>query len=74
MHEPSLWQLIVIGLLAICVVTPVIAYKKNRSAVLWFVLGLMFNPVTLVVLLCLPARTRKPYLPPAAGGERRPIE
>jgi hypothetical protein len=74
MHDTSLWQLILIGLLVICAVTPVIAYKKNRSAVLWFVLGLMFNPVALVVLLCLPARTRKPYWPPAAGGERRPIE
>jgi hypothetical protein len=74
MHDTSLWQLILIGLLVICAVTPVIAYKKNRSAVLWFVLGLMFNPVALVVLLCLPARTRKPYWPPAAGGERPPIE
>ncbi|HEX4554800.1 MAG TPA: hypothetical protein VH249_12485 [Xanthobacteraceae bacterium] len=74
MYDLSLWELIVIGVLVLCAVTPVIAYKKNRSAVLWFVLGLMFNPVALVVLLCLPARTRKPYSPPAAGGERRPIE
>jgi hypothetical protein len=74
MQDPSLWQLILIGLLVICVVTPVIAYKKNRSAALWFVLGLMFSPVAFVVLLCLPAQARKPYCPPARGGERRTIE
>jgi hypothetical protein len=34
----------------------------------------MFNPIAFVVLLCLPARTRKPYWPPAAGGERPTIE
>ncbi len=57
-----------------CALTPVIAYRKNRSAVWWFVLGLMFNPVAVMVLLCLPAQARKPYWPPAASGERRPIE
>jgi hypothetical protein len=72
MYDLSLWQLILIGLLVLCAVTPLIAYKKNRSAVLWFVLGLMFNPLALVVLLCLPARPREPYWPPAAAGGERP--
>jgi len=74
MQALSFWHWLLIGFLVICAVTPVIAHKKNRSAVLWFVLGLMFNPVALVVLFCLPARTRKPYCPPAAGGQHRTIE
>ena len=70
----SIWQWMAITVLAMCAVTPWIAYKKNRPALLWFVLGVLFNPITFVILLFLPALPREPYRLPAAKGEMRMIE
>ena len=70
----SIWLWIAIAVLATCVLNPWIAYRKNRSPWLWFVLGLLFNPVALVVLLFRPTLPRPPYRPPAAPGELRTIE
>jgi hypothetical protein len=70
----SIWIWLAIAVLAACVLNPWIAYKKNRSAWLWFVLGLLFNPVAFVVLLFRPTLPRAPYRPPAAPGELRMTE
>jgi len=51
-----------------------IAYRKNRSPWLWFVLGLLFNPVALVILLFRPSLPRPPYRPPAAPFDLRMVE
>jgi hypothetical protein len=56
------------------VLNPWIAYRKNRSPWLWFVLGVLFNPVAFVVLLFRPSLSRPPYRPPAAPGALRTIE
>jgi hypothetical protein len=50
---------------------PCIASRKNRSPGLWFVLGLLFNPVACLVLLFRPALPLAPYRPPPASGELR---
>ena len=42
--------LIGIGLL---VATGMLASKKGRSVPLWIVLGILFNPIALIILLCL---------------------
>ena len=42
--------LVVIGCPAACAV---IASKKGRSALLWFILGIIFNFVGLIVIACL---------------------
>jgi uncharacterized membrane protein HdeD (DUF308 family) len=70
----SIWLWLAIAVLASMVLNPWIAYRKNRSPWLWFVLGLLFNPVALVILLFRPALPRLPYRPPAAPGVLRTIE
>jgi uncharacterized membrane protein YoaK (UPF0700 family) len=51
----SLWIGVVVAFVAMCAITPMIASKKNRPPALWFVLGLLFNPIALVILLRLPS-------------------
>ncbi len=70
----SIWQWMATAVLVMCAVTPWIAYRKGRPALWWFVLGLLFNPITFVILLSLPAQPRPPYRPPAAPGALRTIE
>lgn len=70
----SIWLWAAIAVLATIALNPWIAHQKNRSPWLWFVLGVLFNPVAFVVLLFRPALPRPPYRPPAAPGERRMIE
>jgi membrane-bound ClpP family serine protease len=48
------WLGLIIGLV---VWTVRLARQKGRSALLWGILGLLFNPIAIVVLACLgPAR------------------
>jgi hypothetical protein len=70
----SFWHWAAIALLATVVLNPLIAYKKNRPVFLWFGLGVLFNPIALVVLLSLPRLPRPPFRPPAAPGELRMTE
>ena len=70
----SFWHWMAVAAVVMCAATPWIAYKKNRPAGVWFVLGLLTNPIAFVVLLFLPSRPRPPYRPPAAPGEMRIIE
>jgi len=70
----SIWLWLAIAVLATMVLNPWIAYRKNRSPWLWFVLGVLFNPVAFVVLLFRPSLSRPPYRPPAAPGALRTIE
>jgi hypothetical protein len=70
----SFWHWMAVAVIAMCAVTPWIAYLKNRPVFLWFALGMLTNPIAFVVLLCLPSRPRPPYRPPAAPGEMRVIE
>jgi hypothetical protein len=70
----SIWLWLAIAVIATMVLNPWIAYRKNRSPGLWFVLGLLFNPVALVVLLFRPTLPRPPYRRPAAPGALRTIE
>jgi hypothetical protein len=69
----SIWLWAAIAVLATIVLNPWIAYRKNRSPWLWFVLGVLFNPVAFVVLLFRPALPRPPCRPPATPGELRMI-
>jgi hypothetical protein len=70
----SIWFCAAIAMLATCVLNPWIAYRKNRSPLLWLVLGLLFNPIAFVILLFRPALPHSPYRPPAAPGALRTIE
>ena len=59
MHGLSIWHwLVVIVVLALTAATGVIAARKKRSVAGWVILGLLFNPVALVVLLSLPSDVR----------------
>ncbi len=62
----TIWLCTVIALLATVVLNPWIAHRKNRSPWLWLVLGVLFNPIAFVILLCLPHQPSSPYAPPAA--------
>ena len=66
----SIWLWLAWAVVALSVANAFIAYRKHRSAILWFVLGLMFNPIPFFVLLYLPARQRTPYSPPAHGQDQ----
>ncbi len=70
----SIWLWAAIAVLATMVLNPWIAYSKNRSPWLWFVLGVLFNPIAFVVLLFRPTLPRARYRPPAAPGELRMTE
>ena len=74
MTDLSIWQWAAIAVLVTVVLNPFIARRKNRSAWLWFVLGLLFNPIAFVILLFLPAEPNPPYTPPATPGSLRTIE
>lgn len=51
----SIWHWILLGIVLIMTVaTGMIAHRKNRSVRGWLFLGLIFNPVVLIVLLSLP--------------------
>jgi hypothetical protein len=51
----SIWHWVLLAVvLVMAVATGVIASRKNRSVVGCVILGLMFNPVVLIVLLFLP--------------------
>ena len=66
----SIWLWLALAVVALSIVNGIIARWKHRSAILWFVLGLMFNPIPFFVLLYLPARQRAPYSPPAHGQDQ----
>jgi hypothetical protein len=51
----SIWLCVAAAFIATCVLNPWIASRKNRSALLWFVLGLLFNPIAFFILLFRPA-------------------
>ena len=70
----SFWHWMMVAAVVMYAATPWIAYKKNRPAGVWFVLGLLANPIAFIVLAFLPSRPRPPYRPPAAPGEMRIIE
>jgi len=52
----SIWQWLIFVVLVTTVANGIIAQRKGRSVAGWVVLGLMFNPIAFVVLLCLPSR------------------
>jgi len=56
MGSVSIWQWLIVVVLVSVVVNGIIARKKRRSLAGWVILGLMFNPVALIVLLFLPSR------------------
>ena len=58
----NFWLWLLIVLLLTIVANGVIAQRKGRSVAGWVVLGLLFNPITLVVLLCLPSLRIGPEL------------
>lgn len=41
-----------------------IAASRNRSAILWFILGLVLNCIALIIILCLPEVPREPVYAP----------
>jgi hypothetical protein len=51
----SIWHWLLIVVLVTMVANGVIASRKHHSVAGWVILGLMFNPVALVVLLFLPS-------------------
>jgi hypothetical protein len=53
-----IWLCVAVAFLATCVLNPWIAARKNRSPLLWFVLGLLANPVAFIILLFRPALPR----------------
>ncbi len=53
----TLWEWLLVVMLATVVANGLIARAKSRSVFGWVILGLMFNPVALVVLLFLPSNT-----------------
>jgi hypothetical protein len=66
----SIWLWLAWAVVALSVANAFVAHRKRRSPTLWFVLGLMFNPITFFVLLYLPPRERAPYWPPAHGQDQ----
>ncbi|MFZ3354718.1 MAG: hypothetical protein WA268_28060 [Xanthobacteraceae bacterium] len=53
----SIWHWLLLAVvLGMTVATGMIASRKNRSLVGWIILGLMFNPVVLIILSFLPDR------------------
>ena len=56
MSNLSVWHWILIVLLLTIPANGIIANHKGRSVAGWVILGLMFNPIALVVLLFLPSR------------------
>lgn len=53
----SIWHWLLLAVvLGMTVATGMIASRKNRSLVWWIILGLMFNPVVLIILSFLPDR------------------
>ena len=55
----SIWHwLLLLAVLVMTVATGVIASRKNRSVAGWVILGLMFNPIALIMLSFLPDRVR----------------
>jgi len=68
MAEASIWQWTAIAVLVTVALNPFIARRKNRSAWLWLVLGVLFNPIACVILLFLPAAHDPAYTPPATPG------
>jgi len=60
----SIWHWLLLAVvLGMTVATGMITSRKNRSVVGWIILGLMFNPVVLIIL---------PFLPDRAPNEIRP--
>jgi hypothetical protein len=51
----SFWHWLLVIVLVTPVANGIIAHRKNRWVAGWVILGLMFNPVALVVLLFLPS-------------------
>ena len=51
----SFWHWLIVLVLVSVVANGIIAHRKNRWVAGWVILGLMFNPVALVVLLFLPS-------------------
>ena len=70
----SIWQWLAIAVMVMGLVTPVIAYKKNRPVFLWLALGVLLAPIPFFFILFLPALPRPPYRPPMAPGELRMTE
>src|SRR5262249_52464825 len=61
----SIWHWLVLAVIATIVANGFIARHKGRSVAGWVVLGLLFNPIAFVVLLCLPSeRLDVPPAPP----------
>lgn len=56
MEGLSIWNWLLIVVLVTTVANGIIAIRKNRSVAGWVILGLMFNPVALVILVFLPSR------------------
>ncbi len=74
MADLSMWQWAAIACIVLGLVTPVIAYKKNRPVFLWLALGVIFAPIPFFFILFLPRLPRPPYRPPPAPGELRMTE
>jgi hypothetical protein len=74
MADLSIWQWAAIAVVIMGLITPVIAYKKNRPVFLWLALGVLFAPIPFFIILYLPSLPRPPYRPPAAPGELRMTE
>ncbi|MFY9895316.1 MAG: hypothetical protein WAK63_14420 [Xanthobacteraceae bacterium] len=63
----SIWHWLLLAVvLAMTVATGMIAHRKNRSVTGWVIIGLMFNPVVLIILPFLPDRGPKETRPPSA--------
>ncbi len=62
MTDISIWHWLLIVLLLTVVANGAIAQRKGRWVAGWAVLGLLFNPIALVVLLCLPSLRIGPEL------------
>jgi len=63
MANMTIWAWAALAIVALSFTNAMIARWKNRSMTLWFILGLMFNPISFIVLLCLPTRSRATYWP-----------
>ena len=55
MSSLSIWNWLIIVVLLTIVANGIIAHRKNRWVAGWVILGFMFNPVALIVLLFLPS-------------------
>jgi hypothetical protein len=55
MADLSIWQWLLILVLVTTVANGFIAHRKGRSIIIWVILGLMFNPFAVLVLLFLPS-------------------